>query len=446
MMTKIMKRSAIFNFFLLFTVFASSVKVLPANAAERTVDAGTDTFDDANADTLNAASATNHYPIIMVHGLFGWGNDELFDINYWGGKNSLREFLTNNGYTVYTPTIGSISSNWDRACELYAYLVGGTVDYGQVHSQAMGHARFGKTYPGVYRDLGTADENGNLKKVHLMGHSMGGETIRVLAQLLENGDSDEIEQNTSDISPLFCGGHHWIESITTIATPHDGSQYDEIQAAFEPFIHKFFASISAKGGVLDSNNPCIDLKMDQWGLKKKSDETYTEYIDRVFDSNIWKNTKDLSIWDLSLEGAKELNSWVKAQSDIYYFSVACVDTHAKIFTGYHTPNLNMNSLLIKSSIIMGNYTNHSEGKVLVDSSWWPNDGIVSVRSAIGPHEGSADEIIDYNPDSPVRGVWNYMGELDDVDHLEIVEQESSHQKELQNKFLEWAQILSQLPD
>lgn len=83
---------------------------------------------------------------------------------------------------------------------------------------------------------------------------------------------------------------------------------------------------------------------------------------------------------------------------------------------------------------------------MVDSSWWPNDGIVSVRSAIGPHEGSADKIIDYNPDSPVRGVWNYMGEIDDVDHLEIVEQESSHQKALQNKFLEWAQILSQLPD
>jgi hypothetical protein len=37
--------------------------------------------------------------------------------------------LPNKGYTVLTPTIGPISSNWDRACELYAYLKGGIVDY-----------------------------------------------------------------------------------------------------------------------------------------------------------------------------------------------------------------------------------------------------------------------------------------------------------------------------
>ena len=79
----------------------------------------------------------NNYPIVMVHGLFGWGNNELYGINYWGGENSLKDILTQNGYTVFTPTIGSVSSNWDRACELYAYLKGGTVDYGEFHSKNM---------------------------------------------------------------------------------------------------------------------------------------------------------------------------------------------------------------------------------------------------------------------------------------------------------------------
>ncbi|WP_234122480.1 esterase/lipase family protein [Clostridium hydrogenum] len=391
------------------------------------------------------ANLNNNYPIVMVHGLFGWGNDELFGINYWGGENSLKTLLENNGYKVFTPTIGSISSNWDRACELYAYLKGGTVDYGEAHSRKNGHARYGRTYPGVYPEWGTTDSNG-LKKIHLIGHSMGGETIRVLAQLLENGDPDEISCNKTNISPLFTGNHHWIDSITTIGTPHDGSQEDEMQDNLEPFFHDFFASMAASTGIINSNNPCFDFRMDQWGLKKAANESYANYYKRVFSSNIWKETKDLSIWDLSQEGAKELNSWVKAQSDIYYFSISCVDTHKDLLTDHQIPNINMNPLLLKSSIFMGQYTNYTPGKVQVDSSWWRNDGIVSVRSAIGPHEGSTDNIINYNPSLPQKGVWNYMGEINDVDHIEVVLQSNpTYRSYLQNKFIDLAKMLNNLP-
>jgi triacylglycerol esterase/lipase EstA (alpha/beta hydrolase family) len=388
----------------------------------------------------------NNYPIVLVHGLFGWGNDELFGINYWGGENSLKDLLTENGYKVFTPTIGSISSNWDRACELYAYLKGGTVDYGEEHSRKEGHSRYGRTFTGVYPELGTSDDNG-LKKIHLVGHSMGGETIRVLAQLLENGDPDEILYNTTNISTLFSGNHHWIDSITTIATPHDGSQEDEKQTNLEPYFHQFFAAVASKGGVIDSTNPCIDFKMDQWGLKKHDDESFEGYVDRVFSSNIWKETKDLSIWDLSQEGAKELNSWVKAQNDIYYFSIACVDTHKDLLTDHQVPNINMNPLLLQSAFFMGQYTNFTKGKVQVDSSWWRNDGIVSVRSAISPHEGSTDKVVKYNPNIlPKKGVWNYMGEINDVDHIEVVGQHNPlYQKYLQNKFIDLAKMLNNLP-
>lgn len=391
------------------------------------------------------ANLNNNYPIVMVHGLFGWGNDELFGINYWGGKNSLKTLLQNNGYKVFTPTIGSISSNWDRACELYAYLKGGTVDYGEAHSRKNGHARYGRTYPGVYLEWGTADSNG-LKKIHLIGHSMGGETIRVLAQLLENGDPDEISCNKTNISPLFTGNHHWIDSITTIATPHDGSQEDEMQDNLEPFFHDLFAAMAGSTGIINSTNPCFDFRMDQWGLKKEANESYANYYKRVFSSNIWKETKDLSIWDLSQEGAKELNSWVKAQSDIYYFSISCVDTHKDLLTDHQIPNINMNLLLLKSSIFMGQYTNYTPGKVQVDSSWWRNDGIVSVRSAIGPHEGSTDKIINYNPNLPQKGVWNYMGEINNVDHIEVVLQNNPiYRSYLQNKFIDLAKMLNSLP-
>jgi triacylglycerol lipase len=400
-----------------------------------------------SSSTISALpKLNNNYPIVMVHGLFGWGNNELMGINYWGGQNSLKDLLTKNGYTVFTPTIGPISSNWDRACELYAYLKGGTVDYGEEHSKKYGNSRYGRTYPGVYPELGTMGPNG-LRKIHLIGHSMGGQTIRVFAQLLENGDPDEIANNKTDISPLFSGNHHWIDSITTIATPHDGSQEDEMQDNLEPFIHQFFAAIASVNGITDLSNIGLDLQMDQWGLKRQPNESYDSYVHRVFSSNIWKNTKDLSIWDLSQEGAAELNSWVKAQSDIYYFSIACVDTHEDLLTGFQFPNPDMNPLLWKSSIFMGQYTCNLPGKVQVDNSWWRNDGIVSVRSAIGPHEGSNDIIVNYNPNTvPQRGVWNYMGEINDVDHIEVVSQDNPfYQKYLQNKFLDLAKMVNGLP-
>lgn len=402
----------------------------------------------SSEDSITSSSLpklNNNYPIVMVHGLFGWGNDELYGINYWGGENSLKDILTQKGYTVFTPTIGSISSNWDRACELYAYLKGGTVDYGEAHSKKDGHYRYGRTYPGVYPQWGSSDANGT-KKIHLVGHSMGGETIRILAQLLENGDADEMNCNKTNLNPLFKGGNHWIDSVTTIATPHDGSQEDERKQNLEPLVHDFFAAIASSTGRFDSTNPCFDFKLDQWGLKKEANESYESYYKRVFSSNIWKDTNDLSIWDLSQEGAKELNSWVKAQKNIYYFSISCVDTHKDLLTGHQVPNINMNPLLLKSSIFMGKYTNFTPGKVQVDSSWWRNDGIVSVKSAIGPHEGSEDKIVTYDPNAlPEKGVWNYMGEINNIDHIEVVLQHNPiYRKYLQNQFVQWADMLNNL--
>lgn len=395
---------------------------------------------------IGTVGIANNYPIIMVHGLFGWGSDELYGINYWGGAESLKQILTSKGYTIYTPTIGSVSSNWDRACELYAYIKGGTVDYGEAHAKKYGHNRYGRTYPGVYQQFGTLDRSGQIQKIHLIGHSMGGQTVRVLAQLLENGDTDEISNTPSDnISPLFTGGHHWIDSITTIATPHDGSQESHEQEGIEPMAHDFFAAMAVQGGLVNSDNPCFDFRLDQWGLKKEPYESYQSYYKRVVSSNIWKETKDLSVWDLAPEGAKELNSWVKAQSDIYYFSLACEDTHKSLFTAYQVPNLNMNPLLLKSSYLIGAYTNNKPGDVPINSTWWQNDGIVSVVSATYPKVGSDDKMVQYSG-TPQKGVWNYLGEIQDIDHIEVVG--LSHpdtRKYLENKYIDLAKTLTNLP-
>lgn len=372
------------------------------------------------ADNSDAAVSGNNYPIIMVHGCFGWGGNEANGMYYWGGEQSLTQKLIAKGYTVYSPSIGPVSSNWDRACELYAYIAGGTVDYGEAHSNKYGHARYGTTYPGVYKELGTLDSSGNVRKINLIGHSMGGQTIRMLAQLLENGDANETAATTDgSLSPLFTGGKSWIAGIATIATPHDGSQEAHRQSTIEPLTHQFYAAIAAlKGSDFDFDKSQYDFKLDQWGLSRQPGESYSDYYNRVINSNIWKDNKDLSLWDLTPEGARELNSYVKAQPDIYYYSIACADTHESKLTHFYVPNTNMNPILLNSSAFMGMYTNNKEGDVPIDKSWWRNDGVVSVISAISPKVGSTDQTINYNG-TAVKGVWNYLGEIDNTDHVEV---------------------------
>lgn len=397
-----------------------------------------------NNKIINQQVKGNNYPIVMVHGLFGWGNDEVLGTNYWGGHNSLRESLNSKGYEVYTPSIGPVASNWDRACELYAYLKGGRVDYGEAHSKKCGHDRYGRTFEGVCPSMGTAISENGIQKVHLIGHSMGGQTVRTLAQLLENGSEEEIMATPKNqLNELFKGGKSWIASITSIATPHDGSQVDGKKYDLEPMVHKLVAALCVKNNVINNNEIGIDYKLDQWGLKKEEDESYRDYFKKVHNSNIWQKTNDLSIWDLAPEGARELNQWVKAQKDIYYFSIACKDTHEASITHHQVPNSNMESILKSSSLYMGRYINNTPGEVKIDSSWWENDGVVSVVSAISPKVGSTDKVVNYNGQAQ-KGVWNYLGLIDNVDHIEVVGQ-FLYQDKLEKEFFKLAKMLSELP-
>ncbi len=245
------------------------------------------------AGNSDAMGVGNNYPIVMVHGCFGWGSNEGAGLYYWGGKESLTQKLTDKGYTVYSPSIGPVSSNWDRACELYTYIVGGTVDYGESHSKKYGHERYGRSYPGVYKQIGTKDSSGNIQKIHLIGHSMGGQTIRLLAQLLENGDPDELAFTTDgSINSLFTGGKSWVSSITSIATPHDGSQEAHIKCDIEPLTHQFVAAIAAiKGKNVNLGDLNYDFQLDQWGLKRKPGESRLDYSNRVIKSEIWKKQR-----------------------------------------------------------------------------------------------------------------------------------------------------------
>ncbi|MBQ4603411.1 MAG: lipase, partial [Clostridia bacterium] len=167
-----------------------------------------------------AAEKRNDYPIVMVHGLMGWGEADGVNsvIPYWGTLcGNIPQYLRSQGYEVYTATTGGQSSVWDQTCELYAQLTGTRVDYGEAHSQEHGHSRYGRTYkeplcPSFGKD-----------KIHLYGYSLGGAIARLLASLLEYGSPEEFA-SCDNPSELFKGGKgHYIFSVTTASAPHGGT-------------------------------------------------------------------------------------------------------------------------------------------------------------------------------------------------------------------------------
>lgn len=375
----------------------------------------------------------NQHPIILVHGLGGF--DKLYTLHYWGGIHNVVNDLGKRGYEAHAADIGTFSSNWDRACELYAQIKGGRVDYGKAHAEEHGHARYGRTYPGFVPDWGED------RKIHLISHSMGGQTVRVLIQLLENGDEQE-RANTpkEELSPLFDQQRKsWVKGTVTISTPHDGSPFVYDVSGKAPYIQQIVGAFAAALG----NRPLVDydFKLDQWGLKREPGESFPGYMKRVRNSGIWEKSKDTAEWDLRPEGALELNRWVEAQPDVYYFSVGSEQTYRSPLTGHELPEPFMNPAMYYSAIYIGKYTRHTD-EVVIDRKWWKNDGLVSTYTMNGPKLGSSDEIIPYDG-NPRIGKWNDLGTMKSHDHLDIIGLGVRDQRGL---YRDLATLLGSLPE
>ncbi|WP_077324882.1 esterase/lipase family protein [Virgibacillus siamensis] len=359
------------------------------------------------------SSDHNDYPIILVHGLAGWGENELGGYKYWGGYNDIKANLDLNGYETYTAAVGPFSSNYDRAVELYYRIKGGKVDYGAAHAKKHGHLQFGEYYPGFYKKWNATH------KVHLVGHSMGGQTIRVLEELLRNGSPLEQgyhEKHPSEkISPLYQGGNDWVHSITTIATPHNGTTFANGVKKFLPFVKDTVIHLAATSGYTRKSF-VYDFKLDQWGLSRKPGESFMHYTNRVLESDIWE-TKDISLYDLSTTGAQDINEWADIKSDVYYFSYSGNATYRSIVTGHYLPLVFMNPTMMGPSIYIGQYE-QPNGSPPIDASWWPNDGLVSVVSAKHPF-GQPAKLYSGNGEAET-GVWNFYPTKYRWDHQDFI--------------------------
>ena len=216
----------------------------------------------------------NNYPFVVFHGFAGYGEQEGMNkfMPYLGVFNvNAKKLFADFDTELYIPSMSGVSSMWDRACEMYAQIKGGRVDYGKVHSEKYGHERYGRTFPGCIPDWGTLDDEGKMRKINVIGHSFGGPTVRFFVNMIINGCQEEIDGTPEgELSEFFKGGHeNWIHSCTTFAGANDGISFlYAIEKVVPPVATAVLEGLSWMAQV-----PAVakfyDQNLEQWGITRK---------------------------------------------------------------------------------------------------------------------------------------------------------------------------------
>lgn len=391
------------------------------------------------------AMAANNDPIVLVHGFSGWGRDELLGYKHWGGFYDIQEELKARGHMTFTAAVGPFSSNWDRAAELYAQMTGTCTDYGAAHAARFGITRFGRCFDkDVSKNPAYVAGWSASNKVHLLAHSQGAQTSRMLVQLLEEGSQEERAASGAATSPLFQGGKSgWVRSISTISGANNGTSLGIVVPTLLPDIVAIVGSVAAVAGVDTGDRKIYDFKLDQFGLQRQDGESLIAYAKRVNESPVFKGSKNTALYDLDPDGAKEINAWVKTRGDVYYFSYSNDATTKDLFTDYQYPDLTANLVLQPLELALGTYSRNQAGKVIIDKNWYQNDGITNTISHRAPF---GHPTVNYVPGTtPQKGTWNYMGHWNGWEHFDVIGQLSDKSKsDVLNRYFNHATLLKTL--
>lgn len=399
-----------------------------------------------------AAQAANNHPVVLVHGFLGFGPDELkgTGFSYWGGFNDIAAHMRNGGSRkVMVAAVGPVSSNWDRAVELYHQIKGGCADYGAQRTAQ--YAAFGK----IQKPAGkcwAVDPNNNPNKypialypqwdashpLHFVAHSQGGQTVRTLIQLLEKGSPNGTEGGGA----LFAGGKTgWVVSATTIASPHNGTTLRDVIVDYVPKVSELAGKIVEVAGLGGSASAVYKFRLEQFGLAQGPAESWSDFLNRIKGAPFWQlANKDSAQWDLGPDGARDLNAWVKNSPNVYYYSIGskateqgswCCNNTDRIIAPFQSSSYQYarNDMIFFTKNTagewvvpglfhagMGSYTTSASGRVAIDSSWFANDGVVNTISMKAPN-GQPMRLFD---GTSVRGSWNYYGYYNTYDHFDVI--------------------------
>ena len=363
----------------------------------------------------------NKYPTVFVHGFIGWGEEDglcsKLHIDYFGLNHGLQKWLREQGFETYNPAVGPFNSLWDRCCILYAQLYGGTVDYGKVHSERYGHERYGRTYPGLIKDLGTP---GDHAKINLVGHSFGGPTVRLFDYLMAYGSEEEREGTPADeLSGLFKGGKgDCIHTVTTLSGVNNGTTY----AAFHGIaVNKFLCYYVLNLVTLFGNSSLqkyYDMHMEQWGVMKNPEKTKFHRIriptyEWLKMYNYAENRFDNSAFELGPYVMADINKDIHAHEGTYYFARRACRSH-KSLLGLQTPDLAMSMFCKEAGWVTSHIITPEMRRFGIDKSWLPTDGYVNTIGTAAPLTEEATEWKDGMKATP--GHW-YNMPIEKKDHV-----------------------------
>ncbi|KAH7308898.1 hypothetical protein B0I35DRAFT_440943 [Stachybotrys elegans] len=278
-------------------------------------------------------------PIVLVPGFSGWGRPLLGTVNYFGGFEDLPLILSQLGYIVIVVRIGPISTNRERACEIFAQLTNpGGFDLPGALPVTFIPVNFGTGLPAPNPGLVAAaqtlqavvyDSPGNRlpatwqwgpsNRVNFICHSQGGTTIRYLIELL-SGTSDPT-------LPQFLGTDRqpWVKSVVTLGTPHKGTTVTEVvndllpPGGLDPLID-FITSCSFES----RSDRIYDLHLDHWGFFRTPGQTYQAMRALIAPTvNTWWNSRFNGLYDNSIRGIRDLDGFAPRPSrHIYYFTMS----------------------------------------------------------------------------------------------------------------------------
>ncbi|KAJ4955175.1 hypothetical protein NE237_011958 [Protea cynaroides] len=352
-------------------------------------------------------------PIVLIHGIFGFGKGRLGGLSYFAGAEKKDD-------RVLVPDLGSLTSVYDRARELFYYLKGGQVDYGEEHSKACGHSQFGRIY-----DQGNYPEWDEEHPIHFVGHSAGAQVVRVLQQMLADKVFKGYE-NTSE---------NWVLSLTSLSGALNGTTrtyLDGMQTEDGRSMKQVCLLQLCRLGVIMYE--WLDIP---W-LKNYYDFGFSHFnmswkkvgvsglVDCLLGNTGPFASGDWILPDLTIQGSMRLNSHLNTFPNTFYFSYATKRT--KKIMGITLPSsiLRIHPLFFIRIFQMSQWRHPPDVlppyKGYRDEDWQDNDGALNTISMTHPRipvEHPSRIIVDDSECQPLQpGIWYYK--IVEADHILFV--------------------------